>query len=63
MVVLVTAWQTLMMWRRPGIRGGYYVDGTTGDGGHALALLESDPSVKLMCIDRDTKVRGNARYS
>ena len=50
--------QAVMMWRRPGLTSGHFVDGTCGDGGHALALLRDSPEgVKVMCIDRDAKVR------
>jgi len=32
---------------------GIYVDGTLGGGGHALALLEANPTLMLVGIDRD----------
>lgn len=34
--------------------GAVYVDGTLGLGGHALAVLEANPSARLIGIDRDT---------
>jgi len=38
-------------------RGGIFVDCTTGEGGHSLALLQSlPPSSTLVCIDRDEEM-------
>lgn len=38
-------------------RGGIFVDCTTGEGGHSLALLQSLPSSStLVCIDRDEEM-------
>jgi len=31
-----------------------YVDGTLGDGGHAQLVLEADPTVEVLGVDRDT---------
>jgi 16S rRNA (cytosine1402-N4)-methyltransferase len=36
---------------RPGAR---YVDGTLGDGGHAERVLEAEPTVEVLGIDRDS---------
>lgn len=35
----------------------YFVDGTTGFGGHSRALLERCADARLLCIDRDSEVR------
>jgi len=41
--------------------GAVYVDGTLGMGGHALAVLEAFPQVRLVGIDRDTEALDLAR--
>ena len=33
--------------------GGWYVDGTLGGGGHSRALLEKNPRIKILGIDKD----------
>lgn len=33
--------------------GGFYVDGTLGDGGHSQRMLEADASVAVLGVDRD----------
>ena len=33
--------------------GGFYVDGTVGDGGHAQRMLECDASIAVLGVDRD----------
>jgi 16S rRNA (cytosine1402-N4)-methyltransferase len=42
-------------------RGGLFVDCTLGLGGHAAALLESSPGLRLIGIDRDEQALGLAR--
>ena len=39
---------------------GVYFDGTVGGGGHSFAILESDPSVRLIGTDRDEEAIGAA---
>ena len=39
---------------------GVYFDGTVGGGGHSFAILESDPTVRLIGTDRDGEAIGAA---
>jgi 16S rRNA (cytosine1402-N4)-methyltransferase len=53
-----------MQWLAPQ-RGGLFVDGTLGLGGHSEAMLEASPQTRVIGIDRDTQAieRAKARLS
>lgn len=42
-------------------RGGLFVDATLGGGGHAEALLEAGPEIRLIAVDRDAQAVTRAR--
>ena len=42
---------------------GVYFDGTVGGGGHSFAILESDPTVRLIGTDRDEEAVKAAEFS
>ena len=50
----------MVEWLAPA-RGGLFVDATVGAGGHAAALLEAGPDIRLVGIDRDPDALALAR--
>ena len=53
--------QEIVQYLRPNREDGVLVDATVGLGGHAEALLEAHPRVRLMAIDRDPAALERAR--
>lgn len=44
---------TLLAGRDPQTLEGWFVDGTTGAGGHSQLLLQACPRIQLLCMDQD----------
>ncbi|KAJ0395690.1 hypothetical protein ATCC90586_007929 [Pythium insidiosum] len=55
--------ETVSLWapRETAGRSQFFVDGTTGFGGHSQELLRRHPNATLLCIDRDPEVLAIAR--
>ena len=53
----------VLAWLQPRA-GGIYLDGTTGAGGHSLAILEaSGPDGRIVALDRDATAVATARQA
>jgi len=50
----------VLAWLEPA-RGGWFLDGTTGGGGHAEAVLSASDGVRLIAVDRDPEALRTAR--
>ncbi len=57
---VLSSFAPLMSERSPAELG-WIVDGTVGGGGHARALLESFPGIRLLGVDQDPEVLARAR--
>jgi 16S rRNA (cytosine1402-N4)-methyltransferase len=52
--------QAVVEYLRPE-RGGFYLDGTVGGGGHSEAILQRGPEARVICVDRDEEALEVAR--
>ena len=51
--------EEVIRWLDPG-RGGLYLDGTLGGGGHSEAILEAGPEARVLGVDRDPEALAEA---